>query len=93
MIRSFADAETEKVWNGDRSRRLPGDMQAVALRKLRMVAAARQLLDLRIPPNNRLEKLSGARRGRWSIRINQQWRVCFDWRENNAENVEILDYH
>ncbi len=93
MIRSFADAETEKIWNGDHSRRLPGDIQAVALRKLRMVAAARQVLDLRVPPNNRLEKLSGDRKGQWSIRINQQWRVCFDWLENNAENVEILDYH
>lgn len=93
MIRSFRDRETEKVWAGVRSRRLPGDIQEAALRKLRMLDAAERLDDLRLPPGNRLEALSGDRQGQHSVRINQQWRVCFRWSSGGCENVEICDYH
>lgn len=93
MIRSFASKETEKIFNRQRSRKLPPDIQQVALRKLRMLNRAVTLNDLRVPPANRLEKLSGDREGQYSIRINQQWRVCFEWREGDAYNVEIVDYH
>lgn len=93
MIRSFADAETELVWSGRRSRRLPSDIQAVALRKLRMLNQARFLPDLRVPPGNRLELLKGARAGQHSIRINDQWRICFVWIEGGPTDVEIVDYH
>lgn len=93
MIISFADAETELIWAGLRSRRLPGDIQAIALRKLRMLNQARVLADLRIPPGNRLEALRGSRAKQHSIRINDQWRVCFVWQESGASNVEIVDYH
>ncbi|WAC58640.1 type II toxin-antitoxin system RelE/ParE family toxin [Brevundimonas sp. SL130] len=93
MIRSFRDRETEKVWNGQRSRRLPGDIQEAALRKLRLLNRSVVLDELRIPPGNRLESLSGDRRGQYSIRINQQWRICFRWRDGGAEDVEICDYH
>lgn len=93
MIRSFADAETELVWSGRRSRKLPTDMQAVALRKLRMVNQARVLNDLRIPPGNRLEALKGNRSGQHSIRINGQWRICFIWQDGGPNHVEIVDYH
>jgi len=93
MIQSFADAETELVWGGRRSRKLPMDIQAVALRKLRLVNAARIIGDLRIPPGNRLESLKGDRAGQWSIRINNQWRICFVWDEGGPRNVEIVDYH
>ncbi|HMN71441.1 MAG TPA: type II toxin-antitoxin system RelE/ParE family toxin [Rhodoblastus sp.] len=93
MIRGFADAETEKVWNGVRSRKLPSDIQEVALRKLRLVNQARVLADLRAPPGNRLEALKGDRTGQHSIRINDQWRICFVWSEGNAADVGIVDYH
>ena len=93
MIRSFRDRETEIVWDGRRSRRLPGNIQDVALRKLRMIAAAGRIDDLRIPPANRLEQLHGSRAGQWSIRINDQWRICFRWSQGHAEDVEIVDYH
>ena len=93
MIVSFGDSETEKIWNGERSRRLPGDIQAVALRKLRLLDAARKVDDLRVPPGNRLEKLSGKRAGQWSVRINDQWRIVFRWSEGGAEHVAIDDYH
>jgi proteic killer suppression protein len=93
MIVSFRDGETEKIWAGLRSRRLPPDIQAVALRKLRLVNAAKQVGDLRVPPANRLEQLKGDRAGQWSIRINDQWRICFRWTQGGAENVEIVDYH
>lgn len=93
MIRSFADRETASVWSGERSRRLPGDVQVVALRKLRLLNQARAISDLRVPPGNRLEALKGNRRGQHSIRINEQWRICFVWREGGAEHVEIVDYH
>ena len=93
MIENFKDKETERVWSGSGSRRLPGDIQQVARRKLRMINNARLLEDLRIPPANRLEALKGERKGQYSIRINDQWRICFVWREGNAANVEIVDYH
>ena len=93
MIRDFADKEAEKVWNGTPSRRLPADMQAVARRKLRMLNNAAALEDLRIPPANRLEALKGDRKGQHSIRINDQWRVCFRWKGGDAHDVEIVDYH
>ncbi len=93
MIKSFKDAETEKIFRRELSRRLPANIQSVALRKLRMLSNATNVTDLRIPPANRLEKLSGNREGRHSIRINDQWRVCFVWREGNAYDVELTDYH
>jgi proteic killer suppression protein len=93
VIVSFASPETELIWSGSRSRRLPGDIQAVALRKLRMLNQARVLSDLRVPPANRLEALHGDRAGQHSIRINDQWRICFAWSENGASDVEIVDYH
>ena len=93
MIRSFNDKETEKIWLGTVSRRLPNDIQSAARRKLRMLNSARRLDDLRIPPANRLEALKGERRGQHSIRINDQWRICFRWSEGDASDVEIVDYH
>jgi proteic killer suppression protein len=93
MIRSFADRETESVWNGRRSRRLPADIQPTALRKLRLLNQAQRLTDLRVPPGNRLEALKGERRGQYSIRINDQWRICFTWEQGGPEDVEIVDYH
>jgi proteic killer suppression protein len=93
VIKSFKDSETEKVYNLARSRKLPGDIQQIALRKLRMLNNARSINDLRVPPANRLEKLVGTRKDQYSIRINDQWRICFDWHQENAYNVEIVDYH
>ena len=93
MIRSFKCKETEKVFSRQVSRKLPRDIQQVALRKLRMLNRAMTLQDLRVPPANRLEKLRGDRAGQYSIRINDQWRICFEWREGDAYNVEITDYH
>lgn len=93
MIHSFADAETELIWAGRRSRKLPGDIQGIALRKLRLLHAARTLGDLRVPPGNRLESLRGDRAGQWSIRINDQWRICFAWEDGGPRDVAIVDYH
>jgi proteic killer suppression protein len=93
MIKTFHDAETEKVFSREFSRKLPTDIQQVALRKLRMLNNARNINDLRVPPANRLEKLHGDRKGQHSIRISQKWRVCFTWRDGNAYDVEITDYH
>jgi toxin HigB-1 len=93
MVKSFKDAETEKVFNRSLSRRLPTDIQRTALRKLRMMNNAVSLTDLRIPPANRLERLSGDRAGQYSIRINDQWRISFEWQEGDAFRVEIQDYH
>jgi len=93
VIKTFKDAETEKIYQRERSRKLPSDIQQVALRKLRMLNNAINLNDLRVPPANRLEKLSGDRAGQHSIRINDQWRICFEWRGSDAFNVEITDYH
>ena len=93
MIRSFKDSEVEKIFALQRSRKLPYDIQQVALRKLRMLNNARTLQDLSSPPANRLEKLSGDRAGQYSIRINDQWRICFEWQDGDAHKVEITDYH
>lgn len=93
MIKTFRDTETEKVFQRQFSRKLPSTIQQTALRKLRMLNNAVTLEDLRIPPANHLEKLSGNRAGQYSIRINDQWRLCFDWDDNNVYNVEISDYH
>jgi len=93
VIKTFKDGETEKVFHRERSKKLPPDIQPVALRKLRMLNNAYAINDLRIPPANRLEKLSGDRSGQYSIRINDQWRICFEWKSNNAFEVEITDYH
>jgi proteic killer suppression protein len=93
MIKSFKDKETEKVYSREGSSKLPRDIQQVALRKLRMVNNAKNLNDLRIPPANRLEKLKGTREGQYSIRINDQWRICFTWHEADAYDIEITDYH
>ncbi|MCK6584503.1 MAG: type II toxin-antitoxin system RelE/ParE family toxin [Anaerolineales bacterium] len=93
MIKTFKDAETEKIYRRERSRKLPSDIQQIALRKLRMLNNAINLNDLRVPPANRLEKLSGDRAGQHSIRINDQWRICFEWRGSDAFDVEITDYH
>ena len=93
MIRNFSDKEAEKVWSGAFSRRLPNDIQLVARRKLRMLNNAASLDDLRAPPANRLEALKGGRKGQHSIRINDQWRICFRWIDGDAHDVEIVDYH
>ena len=93
MIVSFRSRETELVWQGRFSRSLPPDIQASALRKLRMLNNARVLADLMVPPNNRLEALKGDRQGQHSIRINQQWRICFVWTQNGPDHVEVVDYH
>ena len=93
MLRSFRDKDTEAVWQRRRSRKLDPSLQRAAWRKLAMLDAAETLADLRIPPGNRLEKLAGDRAGQHSIRVNQQWRVCFRWTDAGPEGVEITDYH
>jgi toxin HigB-1 len=93
VIVSFRDTETATVWAGRPSRRLPPEIQATALRKLRHINNAERLDDLRVPPGNRLEALKDNRHGQHSIRINDQWRICFIWKDNNAHQVEIVDYH
>jgi proteic killer suppression protein len=93
MIRSFADQETEKIFNRRFSRKLPPEIQRNARRKLEVLNVAKVLEDLRVPPGNRLEKLVGDRAGQHSIRINQRWRICFVWRRGDAYDVEIVDYH
>lgn len=93
MIRNFADREAERIWGGTPSRRLPASIQPVARRKLRMLNSAFTLDDLRAPPANRLEALRGERKGQHSIRVNDQWRICFRWRDGDAHDVEIVDYH
>ena len=93
MIKNFACKETKKIFNRQVSRKLPRDIQKLARRKLEIIEGAEVLQDLRIPPNNRLEKLSKDRKGQHSIRINDQWRICFEWRKGDAYGVEIVDYH
>jgi toxin HigB-1 len=93
MIQSFADPEAELIWFGQRSRKLPADIQNIALRKLRLLNQARVLGDLRVPPGNRLEALKADRQGQHSIRINDQWRICFVWNEGGPTRVEIVDHH
>ena len=93
MIRSFKCVETEKLFHGQFSRKLPHEIQRIAARKLEMITAATTLDALRVPPANRLEGLRGDRAGQHSIRINRQWRICFVWRDGDAFDVEIVDYH
>ena len=93
MIVTFRCKETERIWGGRFSRKLPHDIQAIALRKLRMLNNAARLEDLSVPPSNHLEALRGDRAGQHSIRINDQWRLCFVWTEGGPTHVEILDYH
>ena len=93
MIQSFVDEQTEKVWRRERVKKFHPDLQPVALRKLAILDAAETLSDLRIPPGNRLEKLSGDREGLHSIRVNDQWRICFRWTKAGPEDVAITDYH
>ncbi len=95
MIASFRDEETELIWIGRFSKKikLPTSLHNLARRKLRMIAAATTIDTLRVPPNNRLEQLKRKRKGQWSIRINDQWRICFKWQSGNAYDVEITDYH
>lgn len=93
MIRGFRDRDTETLFRRGRPRRLPPTVLRAAQRKLAMLNAATDLADLRVPPGNRLEKLTGDRKGEYSIRINDQWRICFTWREGDAHDVEITDYH
>ena len=93
MIIGFASKETEKIWRGEVSRKLPRDIQQIALRKLFMLDKSQTLNDLKIPPANRLEALKDDRKGQHSIRINDQWRICFVWTKNGPDTVEIVDYH
>jgi len=93
MIISYGSKETEKIFNRNYSRKLPTNIQKLALRKLLLVDAAIDIHDLKIPPGNNLEKLKGSRKGQYSIRINEQWRICFQFKHSNAEFVEIVDYH
>ena len=93
MIDSFKDKETKKIWNEKYSKRFPNDVQRIGLRKLILIHRSKDENDLRIPPGNRLEQLSGDRKGQYSIRINAQWRICFVWNNGVASEVEITDYH
>ena len=93
MIRSFACAETEKIFQGQVARRLPPDIQRNARRKLLQLHAAVAVREMAVPPGNRLEPLLGNRSGQYSVRINDQWRICFEWRGSGAYEVEIVDYH
>ncbi len=93
MINSFGSKDTEKIWQGENAKGLPNEIQETARRKLRMINASQNLNDLRIPPANHLEKLSGKNKDFYSIRINDQWRIVFKWSSGNALEVEIIDYH
>ena len=93
MIISFGSKETEKIWNGERVKKIPMEIQKIGRRKMRMLNNSQNLLDLQIPPSNRLEKLSGKLNEYHSIRINDQWRIIFQWINNNAHQIKILDYH
>jgi len=93
MIISFGTKETEKIWNGERVKKIPIDIQKTGRRKLRMLNNSQNLMDLKIPPSNRLEKLSRKLKEYYSIRINDQWRIVFNWENNNSHQVKIMDYH
>ena len=93
MITSFGSKETEKIWNGDRVKKLPQEIQQIGRRKLRMLNNSQNLIDLKVPPSNKLEKLSGKMRDFYSIRINDQWRIVFKWDDGNSSDVTIMDYH
>lgn len=93
MIRSFGSKDTERIWSEQYVKRVDRKVQRATLRKLELIHAAKDVEDLRIPPGNRLEQLGGDRRGQHSIRVNAQWRLCFEWRDGGAENVELVDCH
>ena len=93
MIKSFGSKQTEQIWKGQRAKRLPLEVQNIGRRKMRMINNSQNIADLRIPPANRLEKLSGNLKGFYSIRINRQWRIIFKWNQGHASQVEIVDYH
>ena len=93
MIISFGSKDTEKIWNGERIKRIPLEIQQIGRRKLRMLNNSQNIMDLSIPPSNKLEKLSGKLKVIYSIRINDQWRIIFKWKNNHASEVEIIDYH
>lgn len=93
MIRSFGSKDTERIWHEQYIKRVDRAVQRATLRKLELIHAAKVIEDLRVPPGNRLERLVGDRRGQHRIRVNDQWRICFVWREGGAENVELVDYH
>ena len=93
MIKSFISKETESIWNGYFSKKFPNEIQNIARRKLRMLNNSYNLNDLKIPPSNKLEKLKGKRKDQYSIKINNQWRICFIWKNKDCYNVEITDYH
>jgi toxin HigB-1 len=93
VIKGFADADTELLWNTGKSRRIPANLRTSALKKLHMLHRSIYVADLTSPPGNRLEQLKAKRKGQFSIRVNDQFRICFVWREGNVHNVEIVDYH
>ena len=93
MITSFGSKETEKIWNGDRVKNLPQEIQQIGRRKLRMLNNSQNLIDLKVPPSNKLEKLSGKMSDLYSIRINDQWRIVFKWDDGNSSDVIVMDYH
>jgi toxin HigB-1 len=93
MIISFGSKETEKIWNGERVKNLPHELQQIGRRKLRMLNNSQNLMDLKMPPSNKLEKLSGKMNDIYCIRINDQWRIIFKWEDGNANDVTIIDYH
>ncbi len=93
MIKSFSSTETEKIWKGEFSKKIPTEIQRQIRKKLRMINNAEVLDDLRVPPGNKLESLKGDRKGQYSIRVNDQWRICFNWISENAIRVEVVDYH
>lgn len=93
MIRSFRDRDTQRLAGRERVKKWSPELQKIALRKLRMLDAATEVADLRVPPGNRLQRLKGDRTGQYSGRINDQWRICFRWSSGDAHNVEIVDYH
>jgi proteic killer suppression protein len=93
MIASFRSKEAENIWNGNFSKKIPPEIQDTVRRKLRMVNNSHTINDLRIPPLNRLEQLKGNRKGQYSIRINDQWRICFEWIDGNFHNIDLVDYH
>jgi proteic killer suppression protein len=93
MIRSFKGRRARRIWEGQRARKPALDLQRIARRKLRMLNNAQDLRDLRVPPGNHLERLGRDRKGQWSIRINDQWRICFRWHKGDAYDVEVVDYH
>jgi toxin HigB-1 len=93
VIKSFRDKETKKIFDGEYSKKFPPELQQIARRKIDMVDLANKISDLSVPPSNRLEQLFGDRKGQWSIRVNDKYRICFEWMKDSAENVELVNYH